>query len=447
MEEKNLSELGGHYGYRRLLQKTVPSIVMMIFSSVYSVVDGLFISNFAGKTPFAAINLIMPYLMILAASGFMMGTGGNAYISKLLGEGDKDKARRIFSLIVFVTLFGGAALCILGQVLLRPVAILLGAEGELLENAVLYGRIVLCGGVAFMYQMEFQSLFPTAGKPTLGLIIIVAAGVTNIGLDALLIACFKLGLIGAASATTAAMCIGGVVPVLYFLFDRKGDLYIVKPELDWKAYGKICTNGMSEMVTNISMSLVSMLYNYRLLGLVGEDGVAAYGVLMYVNMIFLSAFIGYSMGSAPIVGFMYGAQDTDELRNIFGKSCRLIGIFAVSMVAFSYAMAVPLSKMFTSYDPDLYAMTVHGFMIYSLSFLFAGIPIFSSAFFTALSNGKVSALISFMRLLVFETLCVLILPIFFGLNGVWASIVVAELLASIVAITMLAVHRNKYHYI
>ena len=416
MPEQNFDQ---HFTYEKLLRFTVPSIIMMIFSSVYGVVDGLFVSNFAGKTAFAAINFIMPYLMLLSVGGFMLGTGGNAYISKLLGEGKSEKAREIFSLVIYTTLIGGLIVTILGLALIKPVAVLLGAEGQMLDDAVRYGRIVLAGGVPFMYQIEFQSLFSTAGKPELGLGITIAAGVANIVLDALLIAVFWLGYVGVAATAVIGMCIGGVLPVLYFVFNKSGTLYLVKTKFDGKALLNICTNGMSEMVTNISMPLVSMLFNTQLLKHAGYDGVAAYGVMMYVNMIFMSAFIGYSLGSAPIIGFHYGAGNTDELKSLFSKSMKLIGIFSLCMVGLSYALAVPLSKIFTGYDKVLYELTISGFMIYSQPFLFVGVPIFGSAFFTALSNGRVSALISFLRTLVFEMLCVLIPPQFLDTNGIW----------------------------
>ena len=316
---ENTIALSDHFTYKKLLRYTVPSIVMMIFSSVYSVVDGLFISNFAGKIPHAAINFIMPYLMILSAAGFMLGTGGNAYISRLLGEGKKEQARKIFSLVICTTLIGGFILVIIGQIFLRPVGQLLGAHGEMLDNAVVYGRIVLCGGIPYMLQMEFQSLFNTAGKPKLGLAITVIAGVLNILLDAVLIGVLHLGIVGAAVATTVSMSVGGIVPVLFFFFNRKADLYLAGPEWNVKALAQICTNGISEMVTNISMSLVSMLYNVKLLAVAGANGVAAYGVLMYVNMIFISAFIGYSLGTAPIIGFHFGAQNREELKSLFKK--------------------------------------------------------------------------------------------------------------------------------
>ena len=446
MREDTIS-LSHHFTYKKLLRYTLPSIVMMIFSSVYSIVDGLFVSNFAGKIPLAAINFIMPYLMILSAGGFMLGTGGNAYISKLLGEGKKEHARRIFSLIVCTTFIGGFILVIIGQIFLRPVGRLLGAQGEMLDNAVVYGRIVLCGGIPYMLQIEFQSLFNTAGKPKLGLAITVIAGVMNIVLDAVLIGGFQLGLIGAAAATTISMSFGGIVPVLCFFCDRKGDLYLVKPVWDGKALAQICWNGISEMVTNISMSLVSMLYNVRLLAVAGENGVAAYGVLMYVNMIFISAFIGYSLGTAPMIGFHFGAQNREELKSLLKKSAVILSAFAVAMVIISLALSAPLSRLFTAYDRALYEMTVHGFRIYAFSFAFAGIPIFGSSFFTALSNGKISAVISFLRTLVFQTGSVLILPLFLGLNGIWLSIVIGEALASAVAIAFILKNKERYGYL
>ena len=439
--------LEGHFTCRRLLRFTVPSVIMMIFSSIYGVVDGLFVSNFAGKIPFAAINFIMPYLMILSAGGFMLGTGGSAFISRLLGEGKPEEARGVFSLVIFVTILGGFIIVLFGQIFLRPVARLLGAHDVMLDSAVAYGRIVLCGGIFFMLQMEFQSLFSTAEKPGLGLAVTVTAGVLNIVLDAVLIAGFHMGLVGAAAATTVSMSVGGIVPVLYFALWRKGTLYLVRPSRNIGALRQICANGVSEMVTNISLSLVSMLYNVQLLAVAGANGVAAYGVLMYAGTVFLSAFTGYSLGAAPIVGFHYGAGNRDELKNLLKKSAGIIAGFAGAMTALSLALAVPLAAVFTAYDRDLYEMTVHGFMIYSLSFLLSGIPIFCSSFFTALSNGKVSALISFLRTLVFQIGFVLLLPGLLGLNGVWLSVVAAEIPASITAVLFLLKNRKRYGYL
>ncbi len=444
--KKEAIRLSEHFTCRKLLRYTFPSIVMMIFSSVYSVVDGLFVSNFAGKTPFAAINFIMPYLMILSAGGFMLGAGGNAYIARLLGEGKNEEARSVFSLIVYTTVVGGLVLILLGQLCLRPAAVLLGAEGDMLENAVRYGRIVLCGGIPFMFQMEFQSLFSTAAKPKLGLIFTVAAGITNILLDALLIAVLRIGLVGAATATTISMSIGGLAPVIYFSIHRSEELYIGRTSFDGRALLQICGNGISEMVSNISMSLVSMLYNIQLLAIAGENGVAAYGVIMYVNMIFLSAFLGYSMGTAPVVGFHFGAKNTAELKSLLNKSLTLIGCFAVLMLLSALALSAPIAAIFAGYDSILYQMTVHGFRIYAISFLLAGLPIFGSSFFTALSNGKVSAVISFMRTLVFQTVTVICLPLVLGLNGVWMSIIVAEFLAGALALIFLKSQQKRYGY-
>lgn len=445
--QKDKIKISDHFSYNRLLRFTVPSIIMMIFTSIYGVVDGLFVSNFTGKTSFAAINFIIPYTMILSAAGFMLGTGGNAYISKLLGEEKKNESKSVFSLIVFVTVISGIILTVIGEIFLRPVAVILGAQGQLLEDAVFYGRIVLCGTTLYMLQSEFQSLFSTDGKPKLGLTVTILSGLSNIILDWLLVGILKYGLTGAAVATVISMSVGGILPIFYFVFNKGDDLRFVKFKFDGRALIRICSNGMSEMVTNISMSTVSMLFNAQLLKISGEDGVAAYGVLMYVGFVFLSAFIGYSLGSAPITGFNYGAKNIPELKNIFKKSMTLIICFSVFMVAFSYLMSVPFSKIFTGYDDQLYQVTLDGFMIYSLSFLFAGIAIYSSSFFTALNNGLVSAIISFLRMFVFQVAAVLTLPVFFGIYGVWWSIVTAEFLAAAVSVIFLAANRKKYHYI
>ncbi len=447
MKNNNTLGLGSHFNFKNLLRFTVPTIFMMIFSSVYGVVDGLFVSNFAGKTPFAAVNFIMPYIMIASTGGFMLGTGGNAYISKLLGEGQKEKARKIFSFVIYTTIVAGILLTIITELALRSVAGLMGAEGEMLELAVEYGRLVIMGTVFFMLQTEFQSFWNTAEKPKFGMFVTILAGVTNIIMDILFIGVMGMGVRGAAYATVLSMVIGGMVPILYFTFNKTGDLYFVPAGFDGRALGKICLNGSSEMVTNISISLVSMLYNIQLLKFSGEDGVAAYGVIMYVNMIFLSTFIGYAVGVAPIVGFHFGAKNFDELKSLLKKSAVIIGIFAVSMLLASQLLAAPLTGFFTKYDKDLYELTEHAFRIYSISFLLSGISIFTSSFFTALSNGRVSAMISFLRTMVYETLSVILVPLIFGIEGIWVSIIVAETLSTITSLSLLFKYKNKYYYI
>ncbi len=435
-----------HFTYKKLLKFTFPSIIMMIFTSIYGVVDGFFVSNFVGKTPFAAVNFIMPFLMILGGVGFMFGTGGSALVSKTMGEGEPRKAKEYFSLLVYVSAVCGVVIGVLGIVFVRPVAALLGAEGEMLDNCVLYGRIILLALPALMLQYEFQSFFVTAGKPQLGLAVTVAAGVANMVLDWLLVAVFSLGLQGAAIATAVSQCIGGLIPLLYFARRNSSLLQLVEAKLDKKALLQTCANGSSELMSNISMSIVGMLYNAQLLRYAGENGVAAYGVLMYVNMIFIAAFIGYAVGTAPVIGYHYGAKTQGELKSLLGKSLIIIGIFSVAMLGAGQLLAKLLSTLFVGYDKTLLALTMRGFAIYSFSFLFAGIAIFGSSFFTALNNGLVSALISFLRTLVFQVAAVLLFPLIWKIDGIWLSIVAAELMAALTTTAFLLGKRKQYQY-
>lgn len=439
-------KLSESFTYKNLLRFTLPSIVMMIFTSIYGVVDGFFVSNFVGKTPFAAVNFIMPFLMILGAIGFMFGTGGSALVSKTMGEGNPEKAKRIFSLLIYVSTACAVVIAVVGIALLRPLASLLGAEGEMLENCVRYGRIILIALPAYILQFEFQSFFVTAEKPQLGLAFTVAAGVTNMVLDALLVAVFPLGLEGAAAATAISQAVGGIAPLIYFARPNKSLLRLTKTRFDGKILLKTCTNGSSELMSNISMSLVGMLYNVQLMKYAGEDGVAAYGVLMYVNMIFLAAFIGYSVGTAPVIGYHYGAQNHAELKSLLSKSVRIISFFAVCMFALAEILARPLASIFVGYDAGLTELTVRAFLIFSFAFLFAGFSIFGSSFFTALNNGLISAAISFLRTLVFQIAAVLILPLIFDIDGIWYSIVVAEVVSVIVTVIFIFTKRKKYGY-
>lgn len=439
-------QLSDHFSFKKLLRFTFPSILMMIFTSIYSVVDGFFVSNFVGKTPFAAVNFIMPFLMLLGALGFMFGTGGSALIAKTLGEGKPDKAKGLFSLFLYVTLICGVVMAALGIVLIRPIAAWLGAEGTMLEQCVLYGRVILMALPAYMLQYEFQSFFATAEKPQLGLGFTVAAGLTNMALDALFVAVFRWGLVGAAAATALSQAVGGLAPLCYFGRPNASLLRLTKPEFDGRALRKACANGSSELLSNISMSIVGMLYNLQLMKYAGEDGVAAYGVLMYVNMIFLAAFIGYSVGTAPIVGFHYGLGNHSELKSLLRKSLLIVGAFSILMLGLAEGLGGPLARVFVGYDPALFDLTHRGFLIYSFSFLFAGISIFGSSFFTALNNGLVSALISFLRTFLFQTGAVLIFPLLWGIDGVWLSIVAAELMAAVVTALLLIRKREQYQY-
>ena len=434
------------YTFVKLLKFTIPTMVTLIFTSIYNVVDSLFISNYVGKDAFAAVNFIVPLLMCLGAIGFMFGTGGSALISKTMGEGEKDKPNQLFSLIVYVSLVIGVLLAVLGFFLIRPVSILLGAKGSLLDGSMEYGRIIILSVPAFVLQFEFQSFFSTAGKPRLCLYITILAGITNIILDALFVAILGWGLNGAAFATVISQYIGGGLPLIYFLMPNTSFLKLCKLHFNGKALIKVCTNGSSELLSQISMSFVSMLYNVQLLKYAGADGVAAYGVLMSVGFIFHAIFIGYAVGVTPLIGYQYGAKNSEELKNLLKKSFILIGCFAITMFLASLVLSIPLSFLFVGYDNNLFRMTIQAFSFFSFAFLFSGYAIFGSAFFTALNNGLVSAIISFMRTVVFEVIAVLIFPLIWGINGIWASIVGTEVMAVIMVFFFITVKKKQYGY-
>lgn len=440
-------QLSDHFTTPRLLRFVFPSIIMMIFTSIYGVVDGLFVSNYVGKTPFAAVNLIMPFLMIMGAVGFMFGTGGSAVVSQALGEGKPDKANQYFSMMVYVVIGSGAVLTLAGLVLLRPIAAAFGASGTMLDYCVVYGRIILCTLTAFMLQNVFQSFLVTAERPQLGLAVTVAAGVTNMLLDFLFIAVLGWGIVGAAAATAVSQLIGGLVPLVYFARPNTSRLALVKTSLNMRILGKTCINGSSELMTNISMSLVNILYNFQLMRYIGEDGVAAYGIIMYVSFIFAAIFIGYSIGSAPIIGYHYGAGNHEELKGLLRKSLCLVTLWNIALTALAVLTAQPLAKVFVGYDDGLSALTARALALYSLSFLFMGYNIFGSAFFTALGNGVVSAAISFLRTLLFQVAAVLLLPLLLGIDGIWLAIVAAELLALIVTAFFFVRKKDDYHYL
>lgn len=444
MKEIKLNE---HFSFGKLIRFTLPPIVMMIFAGIYGVVDGLFVSNFAGKTAFAAVNLIMPVMMIGGCLGFMTGTGGSALVAKVLGQRDPERANRYFSMIIYFSIILGVLVTVIGYAILRPVSIALGAEGELLEGCIEYGKYLLIGGILFILEYTFQSFFIVAERPQYGLYVMLAAGITNMILDALFVGVAKWGLMGAALATDIAEAIGAIIPLIYFCSKKnKSQLHLVKTKFEFKPLLKTCTNGCSELMTNISMSLINMLYNVQLMKFAGEDGVAAYGVLMYVNFVFISLFIGYASGSAPIVSFNYGAQNHKELRNVLTKSLIFIFISGIAMVALAIGLAGPLAKLFVGYDQDLMAMTKRAFLICSVSFILTGFNIYGSSFFTALNNGVISAIISFVRTLVFQVIAVMVLPMLLGIDGIWVSVDIAEIMAIIMTISFIAAFRKKYHY-
>lgn len=438
--------ISDHFGYKKLIKFVLPSIFMMAVTSIYGVVDGLFVSNFVGKTPFAAINLIMPFIMILGGMGFMLGTGGTALVSKVIGENDRDRANRYFTIIIIFSVLLGAILSVLGICLMRPVARLFGATDDMIEYCVLYGRIIVGFTVFFMLQNIFQSFLAAAEKPKLGLIVTLIAGGTNAVFDALFIVAFKCGIVGAAVATVCGQLVGGIVPLVYFAKNNGSLLRFAKTKLEFKVILKACGNGSSELLTNVASSVVSMFYNLQLMKFLGEDGVSAYGVLMYVQFIFLALEIGYAVGSAPIVGYNFGADNRRELKNIFKKSMVLMSVCGIVLSALAQALAVPLAKLFVGYDDGLYGLTVYAFRLFSTAFVFSGVNIYASGFFTALNNGVISAVLSFLRALVLQIAFVFALPALFGVDGIWWAMLATEACAFIVSVIIFAAQRKKYGY-
>lgn len=438
--------LSDHFTFGKLMRFTLPSIIMVVFTSIYSIVDGFFVSNFVGKTAFAAVNFAMPLLMILGCVGFMFGTGGSALISKFLGEGKSEKANETFSFVVYAAAASGTLLAVLGEIFVSPILSLMGAEGELLEQATLYSRIYLIGLPFYVLQFEFQCLFVTAEKPKIGLFVTLASGFANMILDAVLVMVFEWKVAGAAVATVVSMLVGGIIPLVYFGRKNKSLLKLTGCGFDKSVLFKTCMNGSSEFLSNVSTSLVSMLYNLQLMKYAGEDGVSAYGVLMYVAMIFQAIFIGYSVGAAPVVGYNFGAQNKEELRNVLRRSLVIIGIAAFLMFGEGELLSRPLAMLFVGYDAALMEMTDHAFRIFSFSFLMCGFTIYTSSFFTALNDGLISALVSILRTLVFQVICVIVFPLIWKLDGIWISIVAAEVMAIVFSFVFLKIKRGKYGY-
>ena len=441
--EINLSE---HFTYKKLIRFTLPTIIMMIFTSIYGVVDGVFISNFVGSSAFASINLIMPVIMIIGTIGFMIGTGGSAIISKTLGEGKGKEANQQFSMLIYLEIILGILFTIIAIIFLKPIAHALGATPEMMNDCLVYGRILLVGMTAFILQNSFQSFMVVAEKPKFGLGISIAAGITNMVLDFVLIYVVKLGVAGAAIATVTSQVVGAVIPLVYFSRKNKTMLKLGKAKIDLSTIVKTCTNGSSEMVTNLSMSLVNILFNMQLMEFAGPNGVSAYGIIMYVGFIFVGTYLGYSVGTAPIIGYHYGAENKDELKSLLRKSLKLLGITAVVMTCLAEILAKPLASIFVGYDKDLLDLTINAIRLYSLSYILSWFNIFASSFFTALNNGFISALISFLRTLVFQVATILILPKIFGINGIWFSVASAEVLAIVVSVICIAMNRKKYEY-
>ena len=439
-------QISDHFNYKKLIQFTLPTIAMMICTSIYGVVDGIFVSNFVGSNAFAAVNLIMPVLMIMGSIGFMIGTGGSALVSKTLGEGKEQQAKEIFSMLIAVVIIAGMILSLTGVMFIRPIARWLGADESLLEYCVIYGRVLLIGNIPFMLQNTFQSFLVVAERPQMGLKISIAAGVTNMILDVVFVYLFRWGVAGAAAATVTSQLVGSMIPLAFFVKKNPSPLHLVRFEWNKNALWKSCMNGSSEMMTNLSMSLVNMLYNFQLMRFAGANGVSAYGIIMYVSFIFVGTYLGYSIGVAPIISFHYGAGNHDELKNLFKKSLVIIMTGAIVLTSVAELTADILAGIFVSYDVKLFEMTALAIRLYSLSYIVSGVNIFASAFFTALNDGLISALLSFLRTLLFQVVMIFLLPLFLGLEGIWLAIVAAEIMALMVSVFCFKKFGKKYHY-
>lgn len=439
-------QLSDHFSYSKLIKFTLPTIAMMIFTSIYGVVDGVFVSNCVGSDAFAAVNLIMPIIMILGSVGFMIGTGGSAIVSKTLGEGKKEKANEYFSMLVYLCVVSGVILSVIGIIFTGPIAVLLGAKGSIAKDCVTYGRTVFFMLTGLFLQNAFQSFLVVAEKPKLGLFVTLLAGFTNMFLDFLFVYVLRFGVFGAALATGISQFVGSVIPIVYFAGGKNNVLKLTKCRFNKDIIIKTCINGSSEMVTNMSMSLVNILYNMQLMKYIGTNGVVAYGIIMYVGFIFVGTYMGYAVGSAPVISYHYGAGNKDELKNLFKRSLTIIIVSSVVMTLIAEIIAGYLAGIFVSYDNNLLELTTEAIRIYAVSYLISGVNIFASSFFTALNNGVISAVISFMRMFVFQIVMILLLPVVLGISGIWTAVIAAEVLSVVISVMFLVKNRKKYSY-
>lgn len=440
-------QLSDHFTYSKLIRFTIPSIVMIIFTSIYTMVDGFFISNYVGKTAFASINLIFPYIQILGGMGTMLGVGGSALVAVTLGTGDTHKARKYFTMMTYLMAIVGVVCTLLGFLFLEPMAHVFGATEAMMDDCLIYGGTCLIFNTVWLMQYGFQSYLVVAEKPKFGLMVTVLAGLTNMILDFLFMAVFHMGVFGAALATGMSQCVGALVPLLWFISKKNtSHLRFEKTRIEFKPVLRACANGASEMLSSVSGSITGILYNLQLMKYAGEDGVAAYGVVMYAAFIFMGVFMGYSSGSSPIMGYHYGAENKKEMKNIMKKSMILLSCSAVFLTGAAFASAETLASIFVGYDAALKALTTRAFIICSIPFLFMWFNVYASSFFTALNDGAVSAAISFMRALVLPVTSIIVMPLLLGLNGVWFSFTTSELLGIIVSLVFLLGKRKKYGY-
>lgn len=443
-------KLSDKFNYSRLLRFALPSIVMVLISSVYGVVDGVIVSNYTDVEHFAALNLILPYITLLGAAGLMLGTGGSALVGKILGEGKSIRANGIFSLLTYTTIAIGLFLGLFGYITSDAVANILGADETMQHLSFEYSGIIFLFLPCYVLQLYFQSLLTTAERPSLALQITLLAGITNIALDILFVIYLKQGLRGAAYATGVSQTFGGLLPLLYFILNRKKSDINIKLGValwDLKAICKSCVNGLSEWLMSVSLAIVSFLYYYLLLtGDRGEMGVDTYGVLLYFSYIFIAVSVGFSRGIAPVISYHYGASDRHELHSLLMKGLLIVLVLNLVSGITAQVLSAPLANIFVGHDKGLYEYTVVAFRIYSIHFFVTGFNIYISSFFTALNNGKYSGWISVLRTICFESISILTIWMLFGVDKIWWGVTIAEFLTMVIAFSFLFLKRNFYGY-
>lgn len=440
-------KISEHFNIKKIIIFTLPSIGMMLISSIYGVVDGFFVSNYIGSNAFAAVNIVWPFEMILGSFGLMIGAGGSALVSKTMGEQKYDLANRYFSMLIIFVIIFGMFISILGIIFNPYIIHLLDLDQETINNCNIYANVLFIFLIFFMLQNIFQSFNIVASKPEMGIITMILSGITNILLDYIFIVILNMGIFGAALATGLSQFAGAIVPFIFFINKNSTLLRIKFVKIDFKIILKTSYNGISEMLSSISFSLVSILYNIILLSYIGINGVNAYGVILYISYIFISIYFGYSMGISPIISYNYGAKNKKELNNIFNISLVLICSVSILLTFIGYIFAKQLSSIFVNYDKELLNLTTHALHINVFSFLFCGYNIFASSLFTALNNGTVSLILSFLRSLIIQVVCILTIPILFGSEGIWFAGVVSDIISLIISIIFIFKYRNKYGYL
>ncbi len=439
--------LAKKFSLASLLLFAAPNIIMMIVLSMYIIVDGMFVARFIGTTALSAINMFYPAICFEMALGIMIATGGSAIAAKKLGEGKQKEAQNNLSFLMVVEGSFGIVIAVVGNLFTAEIVSFLGASAAQAPLSITYAKIIFSFAPAFFLQTAFQTFFVTAGKPALGLIVTILGGVANILLDYIFMAPLRLGVTGAAIATGIGYCIPAMVGVIFFLKAKTNPFHFVRPRFDGKVLLQACANGSSEMVTNLSNAVTTFLFNFTLLQFYGEDGVASITIILYFQYLFTALYFGYSNGIAPIISYKYGNDDRKQLQALFKNSVLFLIISSIAANVLLHFTISKLLTIFTAENSPVYQITLHGFSIYSMAFMIMGLGIFSSAMFTAFSDGITSAIISFSRTFLFIVGAILLLPAILGERGVWLAVPIAEAFGFLISILYLIGKKQKFHYI